>query len=73
MGCKGDDLYFDGGSRLWNDFFAEQFEGMPTVSSYDAFLHRRPSQMPEAKAHSLGNANLVKAQVLFTYIRGFAR
>ena len=38
-------------------------------SSYDAFLHVRPSQMPNAAGHSLGNANVVKADVLFGFLR----
>jgi hypothetical protein len=41
----------------------------PAVSSTRAFLHRRPSQMPGAYGHSIGNANRVKADVLFEYLR----
>jgi hypothetical protein len=29
----------------------------------------RPSQMPNARAHAIGNANAVKATVLCTYLR----
>ena len=41
---------------------------MPAVSSHDA-LHDRPSQMPGAFEHSAGNANVVKAAVLFGFLR----
>ncbi len=44
-------------------------DGSPAVSSTRAFLHRRPSQMPGADGHSIGNANRVKADVLFEYLR----
>ena len=40
------------------------------VSAFAAFLPPRPSQMPNAGGHSLGNANLVKASVLSAYLRG---
>jgi hypothetical protein len=46
--------------------------GMPVVSAHDAFLHRRPSQMPGWSGHSFGNTNLVKADVLFSYVRDHA-
>jgi hypothetical protein len=29
----------------------------------------RPSQMPNATAHATGNSNVVKADVLFNYLR----
>jgi len=41
----------------------------PAVSSHDAFVHYRPSTMPNADGHSLGNANAVKADVLFAFVR----
>src|SRR5206468_1085433 len=44
-------------------------DGTPAVSSHDAFLRYRPSQMPNAIGHSLGNANAVKADVLFEFLR----
>jgi hypothetical protein len=69
--CMGDDLFFDGGSRAWDDFFiSELSKGVPVLSTYDAFLRYRPSQVPQAKGHSLGNANRVKADVLFDFLRG---
>ena len=66
-----DDYFYDGGSRAWNDYFVEQLSktGVPTVSTYDAFLRYRPSQMPQAQAHALGNANRVKADLLFEFLR----
>lgn len=39
------------------------------VSSWHEFLYYRPSQMPAASGHSLGNANLVKAKALFDFLR----
>jgi hypothetical protein len=39
------------------------------VSSYDSFYQYRPSQMPVAGGHSLGNSNLVKAETLFQYLK----
>jgi hypothetical protein len=44
-------------------------DGTSAVSVHDAFLHTRPSQMPNAGGHSLGNANDVKARVLFDYLQ----
>jgi hypothetical protein len=43
-------------------------DGMPTVSAHGAFLHTRPSQMPGWSGHSFGNTNVVKADVLFSYL-----
>ena len=43
--------------------------GTPAVSTYDEFRHLRPSQMPLASAHAIGNSNLVKADVLFKFLR----
>ena len=43
--------------------------GTPAVSSLPEFMHYRPSQMPAAAGHSLGNSNAVKAKVLFEYLR----
>jgi hypothetical protein len=64
------DLFYDGGSKAVDAFYLRILgEGTPAVSSYDAFLHMRPSQMPNAAGHSLGNANVVKADVLFEFLR----
>jgi lysophospholipase L1-like esterase len=67
--CPDGDFY-DGGIRIENDLFMQVVgEGTPAVSVFDAFLHRRPSQMPYAKAHAIGNANATKAETLFEYLR----
>jgi GDSL-like lipase/acylhydrolase family protein len=67
--CAADDLFFDGGSRAWNEFFVTELaRDVPAVSTYDAFMNYRPSQVPEAKGHALGNANRVKADVLFDFL-----
>ena len=64
------DLFYDGGSRAVDALYVRVLgDGTPVVSSYDAFLHMRPSQMPNAAGHSLGNANVVKADVLFEFLR----
>jgi hypothetical protein len=68
--CPDGDVFYDGGSKTLNDFYLRAMaDGAPAVSSYDAFLHVRPSQMPNASAHSIGNSNAVKADVLFEYLR----
>jgi GDSL-like Lipase/Acylhydrolase family len=64
------DFFYDGGSRLFDRLYLGILgDGTPAVSSYDAFLHVRPSQMPNAAGHSLGNSNVVKADVLFGFLR----
>ena len=53
-----------------NGFFLSILgDGTPAVSVFDAFLHRRPSQMPYAAAHAIGNSNLTKAETLFGYLK----
>ena len=64
------DFFYDGGSKSFDALYLRILgDGTPAVSSYDAFLHVRPSQMPDAAGHSIGNANVVKADVLFTFLR----
>jgi hypothetical protein len=64
------DFFFDGSTRLLNQFLLRTLgDGTPAVSVHDAFLHVRPSQMPDADGHAFGNANEVKAKVLFEYLR----
>lgn len=64
------DRYDDGGSGAINAFFTQIFsEGVPTVSTFDELRRRRPSQMPNACCHAIGNTNLVKAEVLFDFLR----
>jgi hypothetical protein len=68
--CPDGDVFYDGGSKAIDDFYLRVMgDGTPAVSTYDAFLHVRPSQMPNARAHAIGNANVVKAEVLFEFLR----
>jgi hypothetical protein len=68
--CPDGDEFYDGGSKAIDDFYLRMLgDGTPAVSSYDAFLHVRPSQMPNARAHAIGNSNVVKADVLFQFLR----
>jgi hypothetical protein len=68
--CRAADRFFDGG-RLADDAALLEVLGRdtPAVSSTRAFLQYRPSQMPAAGDHAFGNANAVKADVLFRYLR----
>ena len=69
--CRARDVFFDGGSAALNRFALRYLsEGTPAVSAYDAFRRLRPSQMPFAGGHAVGNANAVKADVLFEFLRG---
>src|SRR4030095_4717834 len=68
--CDRPDVFFDGGSAALNRFYMSYLSaGTPPVSVYDAFRRVRPSQMPFASGHAMGNANAVKAEVLFQYLR----
>lgn len=68
--CPDSDVFYDGGSKAIDDFYLRVMSaGTSAVSSYDAFLRVRPSQMPNASAHAIGNANAVKAEVLFAHLR----
>ena len=68
--CPDGDVFYDGGSSELNDYLVSVLgAGVPAVSTYEAFLRVRPSQMPLATAHSIGNSNAVKADVLFQYLR----
>ena len=70
--CERPDVFYDGGSAALNRFYLDILgEGTrtPAVSAYDAFRHVRPSQMPLASGHALGNSNVVKADVLFAFLR----
>jgi hypothetical protein len=68
--CAGADRFIDYGSGA-DDEALQEVLGRDTavVSSWREFLYYRPSQMPAASGHSLGNANLVKANVLFDFLR----
>ena len=68
--CAAADRFIDQGTVADSDaVLAVLGAGTPAVSSLPEFMHYRPSQMPAAAGHSLGNANLVKAKVLFEYLR----
>jgi len=68
--CPDGDVFYDGGSRTIDQFYLQVMSaGTPARSTYDAFLHVRPSQMPNASGHSIGNSNVVKADVLFEFVR----
>jgi hypothetical protein len=68
--CPDGDVFYDGGSKAIDNFYLRVMSaGAPAVSTYDAFLHVRPSQMPNASGHSIGNSNVVKAEVLFEFLR----
>ncbi len=68
--CPDGDVFYDGGTEAINAFYLKIFsEGTPAVSAYDSFRHARPSQMPLAAGHAIGNSNGVKADALFTFLR----
>jgi hypothetical protein len=68
--CGGSDRFVDHGSKADDEALREVLgRGTPVVSSWSEFLYYHPSQMPAAAGHSLGNANLVKAQALFDFLR----
>ena len=68
--CGEQDRFFDFGTGADNAALLEALgHDTPVVSSWREFLYYHPSQMPGAAGHSLGNANLVKAQALFDFLR----
>lgn len=69
--CPDGDFFYDGKS-IEHEYFVKLFSesGTPTVSAYPAFLRVRPSQMPRAEAHAIGNANQLKADTLFESLQG---
>jgi len=63
-------FFYDGGTKAVDDYYLKILrEGTPAISSYDEFMHTRPDQMPDADEHSVGNSNVVKADVLFDFLR----
>ena len=69
--CPDGDVFYDGGSKAIDDLYLRVLgEETPAATSYDAFLHVRPSQMPNATGHPIGNSNVVKADTLFDFLRG---
>jgi hypothetical protein len=69
--CVEYDRFYKGQGTLEfsDDLLRLMGEGTPAVSTARAFLHYRPSQMPGAGGHSIGNTNRVKADVLFEFLR----
>lgn len=68
--CTGVDQFVDYGTGRDDEALLEVLgRDTPAVSSWREFLYYRPSQMPGASSHSLGNANVVKAQTLFNFLR----
>ena len=68
--CQASDRFFDGGSIAVSDAISEVLgRELPVASSVRAYLPLRPSQMPGASGHSVGNANRIKADVLFEFLR----
>jgi lysophospholipase L1-like esterase len=67
--CPDADRYFDGGA-FEDEAALKQIlgNGTPVGSSLRAFLSYRPTQMPGASGHSMGNANRVKADALFEFL-----
>jgi hypothetical protein len=68
--CQTRDVYDSRSSQGFNDYLlAVMSTGTPAASAHDAFARYRPSDMPLANGHSIGNANAVKADVLFALLR----
>lgn len=68
--CQGADRFYDLGSLSDDDLLVEVLgDGVPVASVTREFMHYRPSQMPAAGGHSIGNSNRVKADVLFDFLR----
>jgi hypothetical protein len=68
--CTHADRFVDGGRVADDDALLEVLgRDTPAVSSTREFFQYRPSQMPAAADHAIGNSNAVKADVLFRYLR----
>jgi hypothetical protein len=64
------DFFYDGGTMAEDRFYLRVIgDRLPATSTYDALMHVRPSQMPGVTGHSLGNTNVIKAEVLFDFLR----
>lgn len=67
--CPDGDFFYDG-KAIEHDYFLQLFSaGTPAVSAYPAFMRVKPSEMPLAEAHAIGNANQLKAEVLFEHLK----
>ena len=68
--CRIEDVFDPRATTPLNDYYLKVLsDGAPAVSSHDTFLRYHPSEMPQASRHALGNANAVKASVLFEFLR----
>jgi hypothetical protein len=68
--CAHADRFVDDGRVADDEALLEIFgRGTHAVSSLRQFFQHRPSQMPAAADHAIGNSNAVKAEVLFDYLR----
>ncbi len=68
--CVKEDVFDVRSTKEVDDYYLKILsDGTPAVSSHDALARYRPSQMPEAAGHSIGNSNAVKADVLFEFLR----
>ena len=67
--CPNADRYFDGGAFEDEAALVKILgNGTPVGSSMRAFMPYRPTEMPGARGHSIGNANRVKAEALFEFL-----
>ena len=70
MVCANADVFDDRSSKSFDEYYLKVLsDGTSAVSSHDAFMRYRPSQMPLAGGHSIGNSNAVKTGVLFEFLR----
>jgi hypothetical protein len=68
--CGSADRFIDGGRLADDEALLDVLgRGTPAVSSTRAFFHYRPSQMPAAGGHAIGNSNLVKAETLASFLK----
>lgn len=67
--CTHADRFVDGGKVADDDALLEVLgRDTPATSSLRSFFQHRPSQMPAAADHAIGNSNDVKADALFRYL-----
>ena len=66
-----DKEFVNGIHNSMNKYFVDLLgkDGVPVVSSYDAFWSYSPSEVPRAGGHSLANANKVKASILLDHLQ----
>jgi hypothetical protein len=69
--CQDGGDYFDGVGPGYEDAIFRRIlsEGTPAGSAFDEFMHYRPTQLPYADGHTIGNSNLVKARALLAFLR----